>query len=76
MIDEHLFIEALALTAFEVVYKEPQPSNFEKVVLLMEKMSHSEGPSKVMMAYGVPILTGRQREVSVDLTFLLREEYP
>ena len=30
-IDEHLFIEALALAAFEVVYREPQPSNIEKV---------------------------------------------
>ena len=31
IIDEHLFIEALALAAFEVVYKYPQPSNLEKV---------------------------------------------
>lgn len=31
LIDEHLFIEALALTAFEVIYKEPQPENAEKV---------------------------------------------
>jgi len=31
VIDEHLFIEALALTAFEVIYKYPQPDNAEKV---------------------------------------------
>lgn len=31
VIDEHLFIEALALTAFEVNYREPQPSDTEKV---------------------------------------------
>jgi hypothetical protein len=31
VIDEHLFVEALALTAFEVRYKDPQPSNAEKV---------------------------------------------
>ncbi len=31
VIDEHLFVEALALTAFEVKYREPQPSNAEKV---------------------------------------------
>ena len=31
LIDEHLFIEALALAAFEVVYKDPQPNNAEKV---------------------------------------------
>ena len=30
-IDEHLFIEALALAAFEVIYREPQPSSIEKV---------------------------------------------
>jgi hypothetical protein len=33
MIDEHLFIEALALSAFEVIYKDPQPENSEKVSL-------------------------------------------
>lgn len=57
-IDEHLFVEALALTAFEVTYKQPQPSNLQKVLLLMEKMSHSEGPTKVKMAYGVPYSSG------------------
>lgn len=31
VIDEHLFVEALALTAFEIQYQEPQPSNSEKV---------------------------------------------
>jgi len=30
-IDEHLFIEALALAAFEIVYREPQPTSVEKV---------------------------------------------
>ena len=33
VINEHLFIEALALTAFEVRYREPQHSNAEKVTL-------------------------------------------
>jgi hypothetical protein len=31
LIDDHLFIEALALSAFEVVYRDPQPSNVQKV---------------------------------------------
>ena len=31
VIDEHQFVEALALTAFEVKYRDPQPSNPEKV---------------------------------------------
>jgi len=31
VIDEHLFVEALALTAFEVNYRVPQPNDAEKV---------------------------------------------
>lgn len=41
VIDEHLFIEALALTAFEIAYQNPQPSNCEKIILLMERLNHS-----------------------------------
>ena len=35
VIDEHLFVEALALTAFEINYSDPQPSNAEKVSVLI-----------------------------------------
>ena len=31
LIDEHLFVEALALAAFDVGYKDPVPSDVEKV---------------------------------------------
>ena len=31
VIDEHLFVEALALTALDVPYKDPQPTSLEKV---------------------------------------------
>jgi hypothetical protein len=31
LIDEHLFIEALALIAFEIQFPEPQPSHIERV---------------------------------------------
>lgn len=34
VIDEHLFVEALALTAFEVSYREPHPSDAEKVLII------------------------------------------
>lgn len=64
------------MTAFEVVYKNPQPDAFEKILLLLEKMNQSKGPSKVQMAVGVPILTGMKREVSSDLTYLVRKEFP
>lgn len=47
MLDEHLFVEALALAAFEIVYRDPQPDAFEKIILLVEKMNQSEGPAKV-----------------------------
>ena len=39
VIDEHLFVEALALCAFEVQYKEPQPNSIEKVIFLLERMN-------------------------------------
>ena len=32
VIDEHLFVEALALTSFEIPFKEPQPDTPEKVL--------------------------------------------
>lgn len=47
VIDEHLFVEALALTAFEVGYSHPQPTNAEKIILLMEKLNQSGGLAKV-----------------------------
>lgn len=34
LIDQHLFVEALALCAFEIPYGDPQPSDIEKVYLL------------------------------------------
>ena len=52
VIDEHLFVEALALTAFEISFKNPQPDSSEKIVLLMERMNHSGGPVKVQKAWG------------------------
>lgn len=47
VIDEHLFVEALALTALEINYRDPQPSDLEKIIILMERMNQSGGPSKV-----------------------------
>lgn len=34
VIDQHLFIEGLALCAFDIPYNDPQPSNIEKVFCL------------------------------------------
>lgn len=49
MIDEHLFVEALALTAFEISYMgQEKPSNAQRIILLMNKLNLSEGPAKIM----------------------------
>ena len=45
VIDEHLFVEGLALIAEEISYKEPIPNTIEKICLLMERMSQSNGSS-------------------------------
>lgn len=74
-IDEHLFIEALALAAFEVVYRAPSPSNIEKIILLMERMTHSDGPRKIQLEYGVTRF-GPHGESGADITALLRQSYP
>jgi len=64
----------LALTAFEVKYRDPEPSNAEKIVLLIERMNTSEGPAKIQMSYG------RTRfghgETTNDLVFFFRNNYP
>lgn len=38
LIDQHLFVEALALCAFEIPYLEPQPSNIEKVLFVFSTL--------------------------------------
>ncbi|CAI2376916.1 unnamed protein product [Moneuplotes crassus] len=44
-IDEHLFVELLALCSLEVYYIDPQPSPIEKIIYLVEKMTQSSGPA-------------------------------
>ena len=73
IIDEHLFVEALALTAFEISYREPSPADVEKIILLLERMNHSEGPAKVQKAYGK---TRFGHGESNDLLHILRQNYP
>ena len=36
MIDEHLFVEVLALSALEMKFEDPQPSQVEKVIVLLD----------------------------------------
>lgn len=75
-IDEHLFVEALALTAFEIVYQEPQPSDAEKIILLMERLNHSQGPSRVLKAYGKTRFLGLGTSDGSDLLHFIRVSHP
>ncbi len=40
-IDEHLFIETLALSALEMKFQDPQPSQIEKVIVLIDCMNNT-----------------------------------
>ena len=76
MIDEHLFVEALALAAFEIVYQNPQPSNAEKIILLMEKLQHSEGPAKVQRELGKARLIVQNGADPSDLLYFIKQNHP
>jgi hypothetical protein len=73
VIDEHLFVEALALIAAEVLYKEPEPNAVERICYLMERLGQSDGPQKVMIACGHNRAAAKE---SQDMTAFLRQRYP
>ena len=72
-IDEHLFVEGLALIAEEILYKEPEPNTVERVCFLMERMSQSDGPSIVLKKVGHNRASCIE---SQDMLFHLRNRYP
>lgn len=41
VIDEHLFVETLALSALEMKFQDPQPSQIEKVIVLLDCMNNA-----------------------------------
>jgi hypothetical protein len=43
LIEQSLFIDLLSLIALDIIYPEPEPSPIEKILVLMEKLSQSEG---------------------------------
>jgi hypothetical protein len=72
-IDEHLFVEGLALIAEEVLYKEPEPNTVERICFLMERMSQSDGPAVVLRKVG----HNRNSCIeSQDMLVHLRNKYP
>ena len=71
VIDEHLFVEALALVALEMnLSTDPPPVH--RLCLLVEKMSQSGGPARVMQSLG----HGRTNTETQDLLAKLRAQYP
>jgi len=46
-----------------------------QIILLMERMNHSEGPRKIQLAYGVTRMGVGGKNAS-DITALLRQTYP
>lgn len=71
VIDEHLFVEGLALIAAEVKYRQPKSSIVERICCLMERLSQSSGPQKVLIAQG----RGSNSE-SNDLLNSLKQVFP
>ena len=72
-IDQHLFVEILAIISQDLVYDEPQPDCVEKLCFLMERMSQSKGPSKVLRALG----HNRSSHGEIhDLLTLMKSKYP
>lgn len=53
LLDQHMFVEALALCALEIPYLNPQPSDMQKMVNLLEKVNQSQGPTIIKMRLGV-----------------------
>jgi hypothetical protein len=52
IIDEHLFVEGLALVASEVKYRQAESSIVQRLCCLMERLSNSAGLQKVLIAEG------------------------
>jgi len=73
LIDEHLFVESLALCAFSLTYNEPEPSHVEKVCLLMERMSQSSGPGNIQKKKGS---TRAFAGDNADILTLVVQQYP
>jgi len=73
LIDQHLFVESLALCALSINFRQYRASGLEKVCHLMERLSQSDGSRKVQTARGLTRVNLGQEK---DLLTLLRERYP
>jgi hypothetical protein len=73
LIDEHLFVEAIAVISSLVMYREPEPGVVERICYLMERMSQSPGPEKVLLGNGHNRATTGD---PTDMLGLMRAKYP
>jgi hypothetical protein len=51
-IDQHLFVEGLALAALEIEYDKFKLTNCQKLVLLLERMNDSDATQKLSRGLG------------------------
>ena len=47
-----------------------------QIILLVERLNHSDGPKKIQMAYGTMHFGKQQTRMTNDLTRQLRKQYP
>ena len=52
LIEQSLFIDLLSLIALDIIYPEPEPTPIEKILVLMEKLSQSEGANMRVIKTG------------------------
>jgi hypothetical protein len=73
VIDDKLFVEALALVSAEITYEDPFPGPIAKICWFIERLSQSEGPGKVLKRLGHNRTTSGD---GPDLVALLKARYP
>ena len=69
-IDEHLFVEVLALSALEMKFQDPQPTQIEKVIVLLDRMNNSSGPKRMLDD------SGNEDPSEHDLLSIIKQAYP
>lgn len=64
----------MALCAFEVPFKDPQPEPISKIIFLLQKISQSSGLKKVLLEMGLTTLT--LKKDSIDILSHFKQHFP
>jgi hypothetical protein len=72
VIDQHLFVEALALIAAEINYIRPTPTPVHRICYLIERLNQSTGPIIVLNSKS----NSQPAVQRVDIITPLRDRYP